>query len=450
MIPCGGWSEHEESARVPSGSAVRALGWLLLAVLLASCAAGGSPSAVGSAASTVAATDQVAVELQALQWAERRQAAAREVLRAQADAVVRRDPAGYLRSVAATEQPTAGLRVRRMLEIGLADLTLVSVAEIAPPVPTAVDTEVAWDVEATYDYRVAGSDRGPRRFVLAVTLRSTPSKPERLTITASRTVDRPQPWDIDGMQVRRSPLALVVGAAGGADLDEVLGRANRAATAVAQVWGRVAPVVWVVPTDSAEAERLLGRMPGELSAVAAATDGPLEVGAPARADRIVLNPGAWTALTAPGRDVVMRHELTHAAVRASTTSPVPLWLSEGFAEYVAYRELDVTDRAVAASLITRLRREGVPEHLPGPERFDPGAGSLSAAYAESWLAVRTLVLALGEEEVVWLYRAAASSDSSGPAHDPEAALDESLTRFGVTRSQLERLWRAQLERLRDR
>jgi hypothetical protein len=192
-------------------------------------------------------------------------------------------------------------------------------------------------------------------------------------------------------------------------------------------------------------------MPGELAEVAAATDGPLEVGAAAGADRIVLSPMAWSALSPPGRDVVMSHELTHAAVRASTNSPVPLWLSEGFAEYVAYRELDVADRVVAASLATRLRREGLPEHLPGPKRFEPGAGSLSAAYAESWLAVRALVRAHGEDQVVSFYRAAATGPGSlAPGPDPDAALDEALTRLGTTRLELERLWRAELSALLDR
>ncbi len=383
------------------------------------------------------------------EWAARRQSAALEVLKAQADAAGRADSDGFLQPVAASEKAAAQVRFQRMADIGVEGLTLVSVDEVAPPVPAAPGTEVTWDVEATYDYRIRGFDRGPRGFVLSLSLRAAPSTPERLRISASQPLERPQPWDIEEMQVRRSPRSLVVGSPAGADLDEVLARAERATDVVAGVWGSAIPAVWIVPSDASEAERLLGRRQGELDEVAAATDGPLEAGAPARADRIVLNPQAWSALTPVGRDVVMRHELTHTAVRATTARPVPPWLSEGLAEYVAYKDVDVDDHLVAASLLERLGRERLPAHLPGPERFDPGAGPLSATYAESWLAVRTLVRIHGQAAVVALYQEAAQSGPTPTAPDPESALDDALTRLGTTRVELERLWRGELRRLSE-
>lgn len=415
--------------------------------MLPGCLTGAGPDGRLSDVVTAAATSQAGHDLAAQQWAAPREAAVRDLLQAQAGAVVGRDLSAYLRAVADGERTAARVRFERMSRIGLAQLSLVSVSEIAPPVPAGPGTDVTWDVEAAYDYRIADVDRGPRRFVVALTLRATQARPEQVTITASRPADRPQPWDIAGMEVRRSPRSLVVGSASGADLDEVLARADRAATSVTQVWGPVVPAVWVVPTDETEAEQVLGRRAGELNGVAAATDGPLATGAPAGADRIVLSPTAWRDLSPVGRDVVLRHELTHVAVRASTGNPVPLWLSEGFAEYVAYRGVDAADEVVAASLVGALRREGIPEHLPGPERFDPSAGSLSAAYAESWLAVRSLVRAHGEAAVVAFYRTAAGPATPNTTVDEDTALDEALTRLGTTRVELERRWRAELTRL---
>lgn len=416
---------------------------LLVALVLAGCAAQPGPGTTSASPSAGTSTRQDVVA--ADQWAVGRQAAARRVLEAQADAVRRVDQDGFLRPVDAAERDPARARFQRMVEIGVGELTLVSLNEVVPPVPSAPNTAVTWDVEATYDYRITGFDRGPRRFTFTLSLKAAPAEPERLRITRTEPGERPQPWDLQGMQVRRSARALVVGNA--ADLDEVLSRADRAAVAVERVLRPVAPAVWVVPGDVAQAERLLGRQPGELGDVAAATDGPLETGAPARADRIVLNPQAWSSLQPTGRDVVMRHELTHASVRATTTGPVPLWLSEGLAEYVAYKDVAVADRAVAASLVDRLRREGLPEHLPGPERFDPGAGSLSAAYAESWLAVRTLVSLHGEDAVVSMYQSAARAASASAAADTEGAADDALARLGTPRPELERAWRAELRRL---
>jgi hypothetical protein len=400
------------------------------------------------ATSTEPATSRP-TEIAAGEWQDRRRAAALEVLRARSRAILGADATAYLASSRHGRERERDLeRFERMVAIGLSELTVVALEETTPPVPVAPAATATWDVEATFDYRIKGFDRAPRRFVLDLTLTASPSRPEGLVITGSRPADRPQPWDVEGMQVRRSRASLVLGSAAGADLDEVLERADRAAREVSAVWGTAVPTVWVVPSGTDEAERLLGRSPGGLEGVAAATDGPLEPGQVAGADRIVLSPTAWSSLEPIGREVVMTHELTHVAVRASTTRPVPLWLSEGFAEFVAYRSVDLPDRTIASPLVTRLRDEGLPRHLPGPDRFDPGAGAIASAYGEAWIAVSSLVQAHGQAKVVAFYRAVAGDAAAGSADDAEAVVDEALVRvLGTTRVELEQAWLARLRLL---
>ncbi len=419
--------------------------------LVAACGApGGVPDGGGPSGATPAVSMTGPADVDPAEWLGRREAAVRAALQARARAVRGGDAAPYLAyTQSGPERERDRTRYTHMVALGVSEVTLVSAREVVPPVPVASEAAAKWDVEATFDYRIGGFDREPRRFVLDMTFSAPPASPERLTITASRPSDRPQPWDIENMQVRRSDTVLVVGSGAGADLDEVLARASRASTQVRDVWGVVAPSVWVVPSDVEQAEHLLGRDPGGLDDVAAATDGPLEPGVPAGADRIVLNPEAWSSLQPLGRDVVLTHELTHVAVRATTVRGVPLWLSEGLAEYVAYRGVRLPEATVAAPLVSRLRAEGVPSHLPGPDRFDPGTGDIAAAYAEAWLAVRTLVETHGEAQVVRFYRDAASAvTTEGSSSDPDTIAEAALARvLRTTLAEVETAWRDRVRSL---
>lgn len=417
--------------------------------VLSACDSGSLPAA-SSRPTASWGTDGGTGGVEAAQWAVQRRNGVVQMLDEQGRAVVRRDLKRFLAPVTGeAERRAAQRRFERMALIGLAELHVVSVEEVAPPVPVEPGTPVTWDVQAVFDYRIRDFDRAPRRFALALSVRAAPDRPQDVTVTSSRPADRPQPWDLEGLRVRRSVTSLVLGAGTRLDLDEVLRRADRAAGRVATVWGATVPAVWVVPPDTAGAARLLGRSAGQLDGVAAATDGPLEEGRVAGADRIVLSPDAWSSLRPAGRDVVMTHELTHVAVRASTVRPVPLWLSEGFAEYVAYRFVDLPERAVAAALVTQVRRSGLPPHLPSADLFDPGSGTMSAAYAEAWLAVRELVHARGESAVVRFYRAAAGIPTrTASGSDPETNTDAALQAvLRLSRPELERRWLAHIRSL---
>ena len=70
------------------------------------------------------------------------------------------------------------------------------------------------------------------------------------------------------------------------------------------------------------------------------------------------------------RQVVISHEATHLATDAPLTSGVPLWLLEGFADYVALHDVDLPITTTAGQIIQQVRTDGAPDHLPGPAEFD--------------------------------------------------------------------------------
>ena len=87
--------------------------------------------------------------------------------------------------------------------------------------------------------------------------------------------------------------------------------------------------------------------------------------------------------------MVITHELTHVATGATRGGRVPMWLSEGFADYVGYRDAGIPVRTAAAELAAEVRAGILPARLPGPGDFAPGAPRLAQAYEEAWLACRS-------------------------------------------------------------
>ncbi len=123
--------------------------------------------------------------------------------------------------------------------------------------------------------------------------------------------------------------------------------------------------------------RLLGRPAAALSQIAAVTTGELTAaaGEPAGgADQIIVNPSGFAKLSSLGRRVVITHETTHVAVRASTPRAVSIWLSEGFADYVGFSGLGLPRTEVAADVLGEVRRGIGPKHLPVESGLRPQPG----------------------------------------------------------------------------
>ncbi|MGQ7296313.1 hypothetical protein [Quadrisphaera sp. KR29] len=261
----------------------------------------------------------------------------------------------------------------------------------------------------------------------------------------------PDLWDLADVEVVTSPRAVVVGTAARAELDRAARLATTGAQAVDAVWGTGWPrsTVVEVPADQEQMARLLGREDDTgLDQIAAVTTGELVGGSGAtRGDHVVVNPQGFSQLAARGQQVVLTHELTHVATRSGATRAVPLWLSEGFADWVGYRGTGLSQEAVAADLAAQVRAGRGPRALPSADDFDPAKSpDVGPAYSSAWLAVDALAERHGDAAVVELYRAASRE---GPAtDDADTALDAALgSVMGTDRAEVERLWRARLAEL---
>lgn len=248
-------------------------------------------------------------------------------------------------------------------------------------------------------------------------------------------------WDLGPVRVVRGESSVVVGDTRGAGRVEMRRLAEEADTAVEdvdQVWSGEwshRPVV-LLPASQKDMATLIANDGEGLAQIAAVTTGAFEDGL-ARGDRIVVNPAAFGTLGALGRQVVLSHEMTHVATRATSVTPVPIWLSEGFADYVAYDATTVPTAIVASDVLDRVRAGKGPRRLPGDADFDAGEGDIAAAYEGAWLACRMVAERHGEKRLVRLYEA--MSDSAGPGW-PEETVDV----LGMPSRQLVRQWRAYL------
>jgi hypothetical protein len=110
---------------------------------------------------------------------------------------------------------------------------------------------------------------------------------------------------------------------------------------------------------------------------------------------------------------------------------MPLWLLEGFADYVALRGVDLPVSTTAGQIIDRVREDGPPESLPGSAEFDTTTTHLGATYESAWLACRLLADRGGQAALVRLYLRVRDGATIGSALQRE---------FGLTEAELTQLW----------
>lgn len=245
-------------------------------------------------------------------------------------------------------------------------------------------------------------------------------------------------WLAGPVQVVRTARSLVLVDGSRRETREVARRVRRAIPVVRRVLPQWQPSVVVeVPGTAAELDAALDSPPGTYAGIAAVTttvdrsndsDSPVHV---------FVNPDVTRRLRVDGAQVVMSHELVHLATDAAT-SPVDLWLLEGFADYVALRDVRLPLRTTAGRAIALVRRDGVPPRLPADGDFGTSAPDLEAAYELAWLACRTLVEQAGEDALVAVY---------GAASDGTPVADAVRTHAGLSLGELEDHWRADLRRL---
>ncbi len=244
--------------------------------------------------------------------------------------------------------------------------------------------------------------------------------PGRFRVTGVTEAD-PQPWDTQAVAVREGDG--VLGVFDPASVDQAPALIASVEDGISSVsaevpydWSRT--VVVYALSDPAFLDRLEdvpGDDPGDLDAVAfPAGDGT----------RFVLNP---RMVDRPGRerDRLVRHELTHVAI-GTHDDDVPVWLSEGLAEYVSVRPLAPEDRRIPEAAIAAAEA-GIGD-LPDDATFNDDDSD--AHYGLAWWAVEYVADAYGEDAPWQLLDAMAV-----PGADPGAVLRD---RFATSTRDLAR------------
>ena len=235
-------------------------------------------------------------------------------------------------------------------------------------------------------------------------------------------------WLTGPLQVRRTPETLVLAAAA-ADRFAALAR-----TAV-QVVDRVfpdwhGPLVVEVPRDEAGFDALLGQPVGTGGGVAAVTEpvggGPVHV---------LVNAAVFGSLENRGAQVVLSHEATHVATHATGNTHRPPWLTEGFADYVALRDVRLPLTTTAGQILKQVREQGPPDHLPGTAEFNAQSETFGTEYEAAWFACRLLAQLGGEAKLVAFY------DQVGTGGDVDATMRQV---FGFGLADFTRQWDAAL------
>ncbi|WP_418956619.1 hypothetical protein [Streptomyces tritici] len=361
-----------------------------------------------------------------------------------ARAVLDHDPAGYA-AVVDPADPAAVAAARR-LYANLDEVPFASWTYRVTDVDRNGDgTAVA---EAELGHRLRGHDAGPVTTSLVLDLTE---RDGRWYVTGERTAAgaAQQLWQQGEVDVVRGARSLVLGVGrSAARLRELAAGADRAAPAVSAAWPRpwAGRVVLLAPDSLDAMGRLLGAPAAGYRGIAAVTTGETGGGPDAPADRVIVNPEAYGVLGAYGRQVVLTHETTHVATRAHTSAATPMWLSEGFADWAAYRGGGRTAAQTAPELRRAVLAGEAPDRLPDDEdfAFSGDGDALARAYESGWLACELIASAWGERALTDFYAAVAAHPRREGA--VEKALGDVLT---TTPEEFTARWRAYLtERLR--
>jgi len=196
-------------------------------------------------------------------------------------------------------------------------------------------------------------------------------------------------------------------------------------------------LVVVLPRTTGQLDEMLASRPGtydNIAAVTASADGSNDPAAPVR---VLLNPEVFTGLGPIAGQVVLSHEATHAATGA-TFRDMPLWLVEGFADYVALAREPVPVKVASGQILDSVRKSGPPARLPGKGDFATSAHGLGASYEAAWLACRLLADQYGQDRLLRFYRQVSRTG------DADAAFASVL---GTTQEQFTAQWRDYLTEL---
>ncbi|MEU4743472.1 hypothetical protein AB0G02_23830 [Actinosynnema sp. NPDC023658] len=338
--------------------------------------------------------------------------AVRSLLERRARALLERDEPAFTADLDPQADPAFRQRqrdlFRNLAAVPLAEWTYELAGEADLSTLRLPASDEAWAPDVRLSYRLSGVDVEPSGQGMAYLFTRRGDRWYLNSDTALEPLGKRTwrgPWDFGPCHVVSGTGGFVLSHPGGEVLAaRVLAELDGAVTAVTEVWGQAwsRQVAVVVPASADEMVALVGPgfATGAIAGVAVA-DRVDPTTHTARGQRVVLNPDSAGVLSPLSLRVLLRHEITHIAARGETVDGAPMWVLEGFADYVGYRRSDVPP-AKAAPLLAAQVRQGLPTALPSDADFRGGAMEL--AYQQAWSLNLYLASSLGEPGLVGLYR----------------------------------------------
>ena len=272
----------------------------------------------------------------------------------------------------------------------------------------------AWVADVQVTWRLRGRDARPSTVEAPFVLSGGP-QPGFLGVRS--TPDQRVPLWLTGRLYARGTPRTFVEATSPAEAR----RLSREAVVAVRTVNRTLPrwqggLVLEAPATAGAFSSASGLPPAQASGIAAVTT-TTDTGGDARSPvHVYLNPRVFGPLGPRGQQIVVSHEATHVAVGAATTS-LPLWLSEGYADYVALRFSRLPATVLGSQIRELVRKHGLPTHLPGQDEFAGDNPDVGAWYEGAWLAVRVLGERYGAEAVHRFYVEAEAHGVPGAFRD---------------------------------
>ena len=372
------------------------------------------------------------------------------VLRKMADAVRSGNRTAFLSAIdpqAETFDDQARMTFANLRKLPLATFQLRYVSDdpgaLSPDRRNVLGGSASWLAQVEVSWQLTAFDARPARETLPVTFVTRGATTYAASFSERFVAGQRRPiWALGTIEVARGDHSLVISLDPKSDPDEYAAVTDRAVGSVSKVWGRNwrQKAVVYLPARQQQMELVLGAKTNSYVQIAAVTMAELDLPQAGAPVRIVANPKLFQELGKQGRRIVLTHETTHVASSA-TASPVPLWLAEGFADYVAFTAVSVQDESAAKELFKAIRAGKVPKALPPPEAFSASSTELPQAYESGWLACRLISEREGQSKLVQFYRTVHASKS------PTGLADAFRTVLGTTEQQFVADWQKYLERL---
>jgi hypothetical protein len=345
-------------------------------------------------------------------------------------------------ALAAPDEPTAAESLRDIYSnvraLGMEDLSFRFIDEDAAELSAAERRTLgrrAWVADVAVSWSIGGYDEGASKMEVSFTMVDTPDGVAFGSAGGDYGHAAPL-WLLDDLAVDQSRRALVA-ATSRAEAERYAGWADQAVRDVkATLPGWRGKLVVEVPATQEQLHRLLGAAPDtyySIAAVTATVDGSMSSSSPVH---IFVNPVVFGRLGEDGSQIVMSHEATHVASDAAT-STMPLWVLEGFADYVALARTDLPVSVTASQILAEVRKSGAPKALPGADDFNPANKLLGTSYEAAWLACRFLAQEYGEGALIDFYETVGEGTTLG----------EGFRELGTTERAFTRAWRDHLREL---